>query len=581
MSRALTSAHAPRARSKADPELVVGASTFGTIFEWYDFFLYGTLASSIARHFFSGVNETTGFILALASFGIGFLVRPLGALIFGRIGDMLGRKSTFLITLSGMGSATVLIGCIPDYSTIGIAAPLLLVMLRTLQGLAIGGEFAGAITYVFEHSPRNRRGLYTAFLTSSGMIGLLLSLLVIALVRLTMEEAEFLKWGWRVPFVISLPLLAICLWIRLKLHESPAFELLKAKGRISKMPLRETFLRPRNRRHVLIALATCAGQAVVFYSTTFYALFFLERAARLDTLTVTKLMSIALLFGAAAGVAVGWLSDRIGRKPLLILGFVLMTWVTFASFHGLLSAVNPALARAEAEAPLLVQAESSGCSFQFDPVGRKTFDQSACDIAVAALARVGVGYKLVPADGSANAQVRIGNRIVAIPNPAVLDATQRAAAIGQFRLQLEAELKQSGHLATPDAATIDSTRAILILMALLAVNALVCTPTCVILAELFPARIRYSALALPQNLGNGWFGGFLPATAFAIVAATGNIFAGLWYPVVIAGIALVIGHFCLPETRWRNRTSASAALRPKHTRRPRKKLRIRRAAATG
>jgi len=580
MSRALATG-APRARAKADPEMVVGASTFGTIFEWYDFFLYGTLASSIARHFFSGVNETTGFILALASFGIGFLVRPLGALIFGRIGDMVGRKSTFLITLTGMGSATVLIGCIPEYSAIGIAAPLLLVLLRTMQGLAIGGEFAGAITYVFEHAPRQRRGFYTGFLTSSAMIGLLLSLLVIALARLAMSEADFLAWGWRVPFVISLPLLAICLWIRLKLHESPAFELLKAKGRISKMPLRETFMRPRNRRLVLIALVTCAGQAVVFYSTTFYALFFLERAARLDTLTITRLMSVALLFGAVAGIGVGWLSDRVGRKPLLIIGFVLMTWLLFPSFHGLLSATNPALARAEAEAPLVVRAESAGCSFQFDPVGRKTFDQSACDIAVAALARVGVGYKFVPAAVAESAQVRIGSQILAIPDPAGLEPAARAAAIGQFRQQLDAGLKQSGHLATPDAATIDSTRAILILMALLAVNALVCTPTCVVLAELFPARIRYSALALPQNLGNGWFGGFLPATAFAIVAATGNIFAGLWYPAVIAGAALVICHFLLPETRWRTRTTASAALRPRHTRRSRKKLRISRPATSG
>ena len=361
---------------------VIGASALGTMFEWYDFFLYGALATFIAAHFFSAVNATTGFIFALAGFAVGFLVRPLGALLFGRIGDMVGRKTTFLITLTIMGVATVLFGLIPDYAAIGIAAPIVLVVLRILQGLAVGGEYAGAITYVSEHAPEGHRGFCTAFLPASGICGLLLSLIVIASVRAAMGAEAFADWGRRIPFIVSAPLLAISLWIRLKLHESPVFERLKADGATSKAPLTESFLRWKNLRLVLIALAAVAGQAVVFYTSTFYALFFLEKAAKLDTLETSLLLAVALAFGALIFVCVGWLSDKVGRKPLILCGFASAGLLFIPLFGALLSAANPALGRAEASAPIIVRADLNTCSLQFDPVGRNSFESTSCDIAL-------------------------------------------------------------------------------------------------------------------------------------------------------------------------------------------------------
>jgi predicted MFS family arabinose efflux permease len=529
--------------------VVVAGSTLGTVFEWYDFFLYGSLASNIAAHFFSGVDETAGFIFALAGFAVGFLVRPLGALVFGRIGDRLGRKSTFIATLGIMGAATVLMGLVPGYATIGIAAPLLLVGLRVLQGLAIGGEFVGALTYVAEHAPADRRGLHGSFLPASAIAGFVLSLLVVAGVRAAVGAEAFAAWGWRVPFLLSAPLLAVSIWIRSRLHESPVFDRLKAAGTLSKAPLRDSFLRWSNLKYVLVALVATSGQAVVFYTASFYALYFLQRAARLETLAASLLLIPPLLLGFAMVLLAGWWSDKVGRKPLVMTGFALAALLFFPLYRGLLSTANPPLAHAQATAPVVLRADATKCSFQFDPLGRNTFDRSSCDIAAAYLAGAGISYRLEP--GTGPAQVEIGSEVVEIPAPQVAGGTS-SGQIAAFRERLKAVLAQKGYGANADGASMQPFRAMLVLVLLLAINALAGGPNITMLAELFPARIRYSSLALPQNVGNGWIGGLLPATAFAIVAATGNVFAGLWYPVVCVAVSFALCLLFLPETRGRS-----------------------------
>jgi MFS family permease len=529
---------------------IVGASTLGTLFEWYDFYVYGSLATVIAAHFISGVNETTGFILALAGFAVGFLFRPLGALAFGRIGDRVGRKTTFMITLSIMGLATVVIGLIPDYSAIGIAAFVGLVALRILQGMAVGGEYAGAVTYVCEHAPKDRRGLHVAFLPASAMSGLLLSLMVIAAVRAAVGADAFAAWGWRLPFLVSAPLLAISVWVRLKLHESPVFQELKAAGEISKAPLAESFLRWRNLRLVLIALVAMAGQAVTFYGATFYSLYFLQKAAKVDTLEASLLVGAALAVGALICLATGWLSDRVGRKPVLLCGFAAAALLFIPLFQALAPAANPALAQALVASPIIVTADRATCSPQFDPLGRNRFEGASCDIAVSFLTDAGASYALRDAHSGEPANIQAGAVSIAAPDPRLLPADALRPAIAAFRSRARTLLARAGY-GTAEPADINPALTVALLALLMGIAALVTVPIHTILPELFPARVRYSSLALPQNVGNGVFGGFLPAVAFAIVAATGDIYAGLWYPVAIAATAFIICLLFLPETRGR------------------------------
>jgi MFS family permease len=531
---------------------VIGASALGTLFEWYDFYLYGALASTFATHFFSGVNDTTAFIFALATFAVGFIVRPLGALIFGRLGDLVGRKGTFLVTLATMGLSTFLVGVLPDYAAIGIAAPLLLVTLRILQGLAIGGEFGGAIVYVAEHAPADRRGLHTSFIPAMAMGGLLLSLIVIAATRAAMTPEEFSAWGWRVPFLGSVLLLGVSLWIRLRLHESPVFRQMQAEQRLSRAPVSETFRHGANLRLVLAALfGAVIGQAALFYMGTFYAYYFLERVARVDPLTVTLLTGTALAIAAPLVVASGWLSDRVGRKPLLLGAAALAALLYFPLFEALLSAANPALAKARESAPVVVAAGPGDCSLLFDPVGRRNFDAHSCDVVKSWLARGGISHAMraLPAPGPA--RLEIGDRVIVAPDVAALAGEGRKAAIADFQGKAAAALSQAGYRERAESGEIHRPRVVAILVVLLAFAAASSGAYAGLLAEMFPARIRYTALSFPQNLGNGWFGGLLPAITFAIVAATGNIFAGLWYPVSLAALCLVVGWLTVPETRGR------------------------------
>ncbi len=531
---------------------VIGASALGTLFEWYDFYLYGALASVFAAHFFSGVNETTAFIFALATFAVGFIVRPLGALVFGRIGDLIGRKVTFLVTLAIMGLATFLVGVLPDYASIGIAAPLLLVALRVLQGIAVGGEYGGAIVYVAEHAPPGRRGLHTSFIPAMAVGGLLLSLAVIAATRSAMTPAEFSAWGWRVPFLLSLILLGISLWIRLRLHESPVFRQMQAEGALSRAPVSETFLQGRNLRLVLAALFGCVvGQAVTFYMGTFYAYYFLERVARIDGFTLAVLTGISLVIAAPLVVASGWLADRIGRKPLLLGAVALGALLYFPLFGALLEAANPALARARETAPIVVAADPRDCSLLFDPLGRAAYDRRSCDVVKSFLARAGLSHASAALPAGEAARLEIGNRAIRAPNAMTLAGEGRVDAIAAFRAKAEKALAEAGYGAAADPRRIDRPRVVAILVGLLAFTAAAAGAYAAWLAELFPARIRYTAVSFPQNFGNGWFGGLLPTITFTIVAATGNVFAGLWYPVILSGICLVVGWLAVPETRGR------------------------------
>jgi len=537
----------PEART--GPVHVIGASALGTLFEWYDFFLYGALAGYIASHFFSGIDPSAAFILALATFAVGFIVRPLGALVFGRIGDRVGRKNTFLVTLAIMGLATVLVGVLPGRAEIGVAAPLLLVVLRILQGLAIGGEFGGAIVYVAEHAEAGRRGLHTSWIPCMALGGLLLSLAVIAAVRSAMPSADFAEWGWRVPFLLSAVLLVISLWIRIRLQESPVFLRMKEEQALSRAPLSEAFLHGPNARLMLAALfGAVVGQAVTFYTATFYAYYFLERVARVDAATVTVLTGVAIAIGAPLVLACGWLSDRIGRKPPLLAGLGLAVLMYFPLFGALLDAANPALAKARADAPVVLRANPAECTLQFDPMGRRAFDDSSCDVARSFLARAGIGYATFALASPSPARLDIGGVVMAAPDPAQLGADARTEAVADFERRARAALEAAGHGQAADSAAVDRPRVVALLVALLLITALVTGPYSALLAELFPARIRYTALSFPQNFGNGWFGGLLPAVAFTIVAATGNVFAGLWYPVSLAALCFVVGALALPET---------------------------------
>jgi MFS family permease len=535
----------PAAPLRQSDRLVIAASSLGTIFEWYDFYLYGLLAAIISAQFFSGVNETTGFVFALAAFAAGFAVRPFGAILFGRIGDLVGRKYTFLVTMGIMGLSTFAVGLLPSYAAAGVAAPLLLVALRLLQGLALGGEYGGAATYVAEHAPAGRRGLYTSFIQTTATLGLFLALLVVISLRTWLGEAAFAAWGWRLPFLLSILLLAVSLWIRMKLEESPVFAKMKAEGKGSKAPLTEAFARWSNLRIVLIALfGAVAGQAVVWYAGQFYALFFLERTLRVDGATANILIAIALALATPFFILFGWLSDRIGRKKIILAGCALAALTYFPLFAALSKAANPALYAASAAAPVRVAADPAACSLQFDPIGRNKFDARSCDIAKAFLARSGVSYANVAAPPGAAARLEIGAASIAAPEGG-------ADAIAAFQAEARAALTAAGYPERADPAQVNKPLVVLILFILVLYVTMVYGPIAALLVELFPTRIRYSSMSLPYHIGNGWFGGFLPTTAFAMVAATGDIYYGLWYPIGIAALTVLVGLFLLPETRGR------------------------------
>ena len=536
-------------KATQNEKLVIAASSLGTVFEWYDFYLYGLLATFISSQFFSGVNETTGFILALAAFAAGFAVRPFGALVFGRIGDLVGRKNTFLVTMAIMGLSTFAVGLLHYYAQIGVAAPVLLIAMRLIQGLALGGEYGGAATYVAEHAPNNKRGVYTSFIQTTATLGLFAALLVVIGTRMLVGEEAFKDWGWRVPFLVSIVLLAVSMWIRMQLAESPVFQKMKEEGTTSKAPLTEAFGQWKNGKWVLIALlGAVAGQAVVWYTGQFYALFFLEKMLMVDGATTNVLIAIALAIGTPCFVFFGWLSDRIGRKPIVLAGCALAALTYFPAFKALTEAANPALAQAQVSAPVSVITNDADCSVQFDPVGRNKFDSKSCDIAKAFLAKGGISYAKVEAPAGTVAQIRIGDQTFTAPDPNAMTAEDRKAAIATFQGEVKAALTAAGYPARANPDQIDKPRVVAILTYLVLLVTMVYGPIAALLVELFPSRIRYTAMSLPYHIGNGWFGGFLPTTAFAMVAATGDIYYGLWYPIVVAAATVVIGLLFLPET---------------------------------
>jgi MFS family permease len=538
----------PRSMS-AEERKIIFASSLGTVFEWYDFYLYGSLAGIISRQFFSGINETAGFVFALLAFAAGFAVRPFGALFFGRIGDTVGRKYTFLITIVVMGASTFLVGLLPSYASVGILAPVALIALRLLQGLALGGEYGGAATYVAEHAPTGRRGFYTSWIQTTATLGFFLSLVIILGTRLSIGEAEFASWGWRIPFLFSVLLLAISVWIRLSLNESPLFAKMKSEGRISKAPISEAFGKWSNLKIALVALfGLVAGQSVVWYTGQFYALFFLTQTLKVEPVTANLLIAAALVIGVPLLVLFGMLSDRIGRKPIILAGFLGAVVLYFPLFNALTHYANPALDAAQHSAPVRVVADPASCSFQFNPVGTSQFTRS-CEIAKSFLARSGVSYSNESAPAGSVAVVKVGE--VSIPSFEASGLTPADAKIraDDFSKALGDAMRAAGYPSSADPAKIDYPMVMVILTLLVTLVAMVYAPIAAVLVELFPTRIRYTAMSLPYHVGNGWFGGFLPATAFALVAAYGNIYAGLWYPIVIAAVSFVVGLFLLPETK--------------------------------
>ena len=527
---------------------VILASSLGTVFEWYDFYLYGSLAAIIAKQFFSGVNETTGFIFALLAFAAGFAVRPFGAILFGRIGDMVGRKYTFLITIVIMGISTFLVGVLPNYASIGVTAPIILVVLRMLQGLALGGEYGGAATYVAEHAPNGKRGLYTSFIQTTATVGLLLSLVVILGVRTLVGVEAFEAWGWRIPFLVSIALLGVSVWIRMQLSESPLFEKMKAEGKTSKAPITESFFSKNGRIVLLALLGATAGQAVVWYAGQFYAMYFLTQSLKVDPTTTWLLIGGALLLGTPFFVFFGWLSDKIGRKRIVMAGCLIAALTYFPLFKALTYYANPAIAEASVSSPAVVIADPATCSFQFDPVGKKQFT-SSCDIATTALAKAGVPYKVQEASAGTVATVMIGDTAIGSYEATGLTKAAAAAQAAAFNGSLKPALTTAGYPEKADDARINKPMVLLILTILVFYVTMVYGPIAAWLVELFPTRIRYTSMSLPYHIGNGWFGGFLPTIAFALVAATGNIYYGLWYPVIIALMTFVIGTLFLRETK--------------------------------
>jgi MFS family permease len=562
---------------------VIFASSLGTVFEWYDFYLYGSLAAIIAKQFFSGLDAGSAFIFALLAFAAGFIVRPFGALVFGRLGDMIGRKYTFLVTILLMGLSTFIVGILPNYASIGVAAPVILITLRMLQGLALGGEYGGAATYVAEHAPQGKRGAYTAWIQTTATLGLFLSLMVILGTRTIVGEAAFADWGWRVPFIVSIVLLAVSVYIRLSMNESPAFQKMKSEGKTSKAPLSESFGQWKNLKIVILALiGLTAGQAVVWYSGQFYALFFLTQSLKVDGATANLFVAASLVIGTPFFIVFGSLSDKIGRKPIIMLGCLLAVLTYFPVFEALTKAANPDLHAAQQKSKVVVQADPAECSFQFNPTGTVKFT-SSCDIAKQKLAANSVSYTNEATPGK-SAVIKIGDAAINV----VPTADEIAAAKGAAEKKLEelkaaspvdeaavkateerikvlsddkrnkdamlssalaAQLKEHGYPTKADPAKVDKVTVIVILTYLVILVTMVYGPIAAMLVEMFPTRIRYTSMSLPYHIGNGWFGGLLPTTAFAIVAQTGNMYNGLWYPIIIAGITFVIGTLFVKETK--------------------------------
>ncbi|SDS39737.1 Sugar transporter [Pseudomonas asplenii] len=511
---------------------IIFASSLGTVFEWYDFFLYGALAAVISKQFFAGVNDTTAFIFALMAFAAGFLVRPFGALVFGRLGDMIGRKYTFLITIILMGLSTFAVGLLPTYASIGIAAPIILVLLRMLQGLALGGEYGGAATYVAEHAPAGKRGLHTGWIQSTATLGLLLSLLVVLASRYISGD-QFETWGWRLPFLLSIVLLGISTWIRMSMHESPAFVKMKAQGKTSRSPIRESFGSWQNLKIVLTALFSInAGQAVTFYTAQFYVLFFMTQMLKMDPAQANTLLIISVVIGAPFFVLFGWLSDKIGRKPILMIGLLLATVCYFPLFKALSHYANPQIDAASRQAPIVVTADPAGCTFQFDPVGKARFD-SPCDKVKTFLVKQGLPYSSQSAAPGTEVVVTVGAQKIS----------------GFDEAAMRSAITQAGYPAKADAGSVNEPMVVLLIVLMILIATMTYGPLAAVMVELFPTRIRYTSMSLPYHIGNGWFGGFLPTVSFALVVYTGDIFYGLWYPVLITGVSLVVGLFCLKETR--------------------------------
>ncbi|MFC3176291.1 MFS transporter [Undibacterium amnicola] len=526
---------------------VIFASSLGTVFEWYDFYLYGTLAAVIGKKFFTALDPNSQMIFSLLAFAAGFIVRPFGALVFGRLGDMIGRKYTFLVTIVLMGGSTFIVGCLPGYEMIGIAAPILLIILRMLQGLALGGEYGGAATYVAEHSPANKRGFFTSWIQTTATLGLFLSLLVILGARTAVGEEQFADWGWRIPFWVSALLLIISVWIRMSMNESPAFAKMKSEGKVSKAPLTESFGKWSNLKIVILALVgLTAGQAVVWYTGQFYALFFLTNTLKVDNATANLMIAASLIIGTPFFVIFGALSDKIGRKPIIMAGCLIAALTYFPLFKALTEAANPALAAAQAANKIVVTADPTECSFQFNPTGTKKFT-SSCDIAKQVLAANSASYETV--EGQGPATIAIGTTVIQSYSSTGLEAADAKAKDAAFKKSVTDALRTAGYPAKADPAGVNKPMIILILSILVIYVTMVYGPIAAMLVEMFPTRIRYTSMSLPYHIGNGWFGGLLPATGVAIVAQTGNMYNGLWYPIIVAAATFVIGMLFVKETK--------------------------------
>ncbi|MCV2365349.1 MHS family MFS transporter [Paucibacter sp. DJ1R-11] len=538
----------------AEEKKVIFASSLGTVFEWYDFYLYGSLAAIIAKQFFSQLDPQAAFIASLLAFAAGFIVRPFGALVFGRLGDMIGRKYTFLVTILIMGLSTFIVGILPGSATIGAAAPVILIALRMLQGLALGGEYGGAATYVAEHAPHGKRGAYTSWIQTTATLGLFLSLMVILGTRTVVGEAAFADWGWRVPFIVSILLLAISVWIRLSMNESPAFQKMKSEGKTSKAPLSESFGQWKNLKIVALALfGLVAGQGVVWYSGQFYALFFLTSVLKVDNATANIMVAVSLLLGTPFFVIFGTLSDKIGRKPIIMAGLLLAIVTYFPLFKALTNAANPDLAKAQASAQITLTVDMSTCSFQGSPVAKEVDFTSSCDIAKRALAQSSASYETLPGPAGSVAVIKVGDKVINGLNATKLNDYKfdevTVKGIAAFKKELAEGLKAAGYPAKADPAKVNQPMVVAILFVLVLYVTMVYGPIAAMLVEMFPTRIRYTSMSLPYHIGNGWFGGLLPSITFAMVAQNGNIYHGLWYPIGVAAMTLVIGLLFVRETK--------------------------------
>ena len=589
MAAAIAGASSPMTAAQ---KKVIFASSLGTVFEWYDFYLYGTLAVIIGNQFFSALDPASRTIFSLLAFAAGFIVRPFGALVFGRLGDMIGRKYTFLVTILIMGASTFIVGLLPNYASIGVAAPIILIILRMLQGLALGGEYGGAATYVAEHAPHGKRGLFTSWIQTTATLGLFLSLMVILGVRTAIGEQAFAEWGWRIPFLVSIILLGISVWIRLSMNESPAFQKMKEEGTTSKAPLTESFGQWKNLKIVILALVgLTAGQAVIWYTGQFYALFFMTGSLKVDNATANVLIAISLIIGTPFFVLFGALSDKIGRKMIIMAGCLLGVLTYFPVFGMLTEAANPDLAAAQAKNKVVVTADPAECSFQFNPTGVAKFT-SSCDIAKQKLAASSVSYDNASAPSGTPATIKVGETLInsysadkisdsdiaaakqaatkkvddlqaaAKPEAEIKAATDALAALNKDGKAaavkakdtamvgaLGAALKAAGYPTKADPAKMNKPMIVAILVYLVILVTMVYGPIAAMLVEMFPTRIRYTSMSLPYHIGNGWFGGLLPATALAIVAQTGNMYNGLWYPIIVAGVTFVIGMLFVRETK--------------------------------